>query len=106
MWSLCPLLCSQRDYLMTLWRPTAFFLGAVVNVDGVMDAIRRLNRGPLGAGSGASEVVKPQCFVETGCLNTADLSEFARWLVGTETLLTYREVNTKLADLAKRWMLR
>ena len=97
---------SQRDTLTALWRPTAFFLGAVAPDAGAVEAIRTLN---ASGDAGGAEVFKPQALVEAGCLNIDDLRQFAAWLVAAAGQLAavpigYREVNAELMALQKRRM--
>jgi hypothetical protein len=91
------------DNLVTLWRPTAFFLGTIVPDEKVMDAIRSHNA-PTAAGAG--EAFRPQNLVEAGCLNIVDLREFGAWLVQEPAPTTYVAIKGKLMELQKRRLLR
>lgn len=86
---------------MSQWRPWGYF--AACNADIADELGARVEKINQKEGVEA-EVFKPTMLREAGCLTAADMSQLGKYIIGTTSKLTTKEISDFIGDLVKRRM--
>ena len=88
---------------MSYYRPLAYFVGATVDIDGVEEAIIKLNEGCIHLNE---ETFRSTSLRDAGALLEPDCRDFAQWLVRTVAAgpVVLQNINKFLKSLVhRRW---